>query len=360
MHTPLNFDQIRQILGSEADSLLGNFVPKIDRSLLALPSPSFVDDVFLGSDRNEAVIANLERIFGTGRLANTGYLSILPVDQGVEHSGGSAFAANPMFFDPENVVRLAIEGGCNAVASTFGVLGMVANRYADEIPFIVKVNHNELLSFPNTHDQRMYGKVEQANRMGAAAIGATVYFGSPESRRQLEEVALAFARAHELGMATILWCYVRNPGFTVDGVNYESAADITGQAAYLGATIQADIVKLKLPNTNGGYKALNSGNSSYGKLDERIYTQMSSEHPIDLARYQVLNGFAGKVGVITSGGPSTQNDRADAVRLAVINKRAGGMGVIAGRKVFQRPFDEGVELLQTIQDVYLCREISIL
>jgi class I fructose-bisphosphate aldolase len=360
MHTPLTIDQIREHLGAEADALLSNFAPKIDKALLTTPSPSFVDDVFLPSDRNEAVIGNLERLFGTGRLANTGYLSILPVDQGVEHSGGSAFAANPMYFDPENIVRLAIEGGCNAVASTFGVLGMVAGRYADQIPFIVKINHNELLSFPNKHDQTMYGKVEQAARMGAVAVGATIYFGSPESRRQIEEVALAFARAHELGLATILWCYVRNSGFTVDGVNYESAADITGQANHLGATIQADIVKQKLPTMNGGYKAMNTGGSSYGKLDERIYTELSSDNIIDLTRYQVLNGFAGKVGLISSGGPSSDNDFQDAVRTAVINKRAGGMGVIAGRKAFQRPFDEGVALLQTIQDVYLCREVSIL
>lgn len=360
MHTRLTLDGIREILSDESGTLLGNFTPKIPRSLLTTPSPSFVDDVFLPSDRNEAVVGNLERIFGTGRLANTGYLSILPVDQGVEHSGGSAFAANPMYFDPENIVRLAIEGGCNAVASTFGVLGMVAGRYAQDIPFIVKINHNELLSFPNKHDQTMYGKVEQAARMGAAAVGATIYFGSPESRRQIEEVALAFARAHELGLATILWCYVRNPGFSVDGINYESAADITGQANHLGATIQADIVKQKLPTNNGGYKALNTGNSSYGKLDERIYTELSSDNVIDLTRYQVLNGFAGKVGLISSGGASGKNDFQDAVRTAVINKRAGGMGVIAGRKAFQRPFDEGVELLHTIQDVYLCSEVSIL
>lgn len=357
-YQPLSFGDIESVLGADAQGLLGQFVPKVPQSYLTLPSPSFVDDVFLASDRSEAVIANLQRLFGTGRLAGTGYLSILPVDQGVEHSGGSAFAANPMYFDPENIVRLAIEGGCNAVASTFGVLGMVATRYADEIPFVVKLNHNELLSFPNRHDQTMYGEVEQAARMGAAAVGATIYFGSPETRRQIQEVALAFARAHELGLATILWCYVRNAAFSVNGVNYEAAADLTGQANYLGATIQADIVKQKLPEGNGAYRALNTAESSYGKLDDRIYSELTSDHILDLTRYQVLNAFAGKVGLISSGGPSGGNDFADAVRSAVINKRAGGMGLIAGRKAFQRPFHEGVKLLHMVQDVYLCPEVT--
>ncbi len=359
-HPHYTLQDFELILGDHAQELLGDFTPRVPRSLLTVPSPSFVDEVFLPSDRSEAVIANLERLFGSGRLANTGYLSILPVDQGVEHSAGSAFAANPLYFDPENIVRLALEAGCNGVASTFGTLGMVAGRYADKIPFIVKINHNELLSYPNKHDQTLYGQVEQASAMGAVAVGATVYFGSAESRRQISEVALAFARAHELGLATILWCYVRNSAFTADGVNYEAAADITGQANYLGATIQADIVKQKLPERNGGYRALNSGNSTYGKLDERQYTQLASDHIFDLTRYQVLNGFAGKVGMLSSGGPSTQNDFQDAVRTAVINKRAGGMGVIAGRKAFQRPFREGVALLNAVQDVYLCPQITIL
>lgn len=354
-----SFQNIRERLGDDADQLLNFSTPKISRSALHLPGPNFVDEVWSGSDRNERVRESLSRLFSTGRLAHTGYLSILPVDQGVEHSAGSAFAANPAYFDPENIVRLAQEGGCSGVASTFGVLGAVAEKYARTLPFIVKINHNELLSYPNTHDQTMYGTVEQAANMGAVAIGATIYFGSPESRRQITEVAEAFARAHELGLATILWCYVRNPHFTVGGVNYETAADITGQALYLGATIQADIVKQKLPENTGGYKALNTGASSYGKLDERMYTELSSDHPIDLTRYQVLNAFAGRVGLISSGGASGADDFHDAVRSAVLNKRAGGMGLIAGRKAFQRPFAEGVELLHAIQDVYLCADVTV-
>jgi class I fructose-bisphosphate aldolase len=355
----LQINDIESILGEESESLLRHECGMVRKEDLHLPSPTFIDDVWGISDRNEKVRGSMARIFGHGRLANTGYLSILPVDQGVEHSAGASFAKNPLYFDPENIVRLAIEGGCNAVASTVGVLGAVSDRYADQIPFIVKLNHNELLSYPNTHDQTMYGSVEQAYNMGAVAVGATIYFGSPESRRQIWEVSQAFAKAHELGMMTILWCYVRNGAFKVDGVNHEASADLTGQANYLGATIEADIVKQKLPVTNGGFKALNSGNSSYGKLDERMYSELSSDHPIDLCRYQVLNGFAGRVGLINSGGESGGNDLVDAVRTAVINKRAGGTGLISGRKAFQKPMEEGITLLHAIQDVYLAPEVTV-
>ena len=294
-----------------------------------------------------------------GRLGGTGYVSILPVDQGIEHSAGASFAKNPDYFDPAKIVELAIEGGCNAVASTFGVLGAVARKYAHRIPFMVKINHNELLTYPNKFDQVMFGNVKQAWDMGAVAVGATVYFGSPESTRQLVEVAEAFAYAHELGLATVLWCYMRNPEFKVNGVNYETSADLSSQANHLGVTIQADIIKQKLPENNGGFKALNTGSSSYGKLDERIYTQLTSEHPIDLTRYQVANGYMGRIGLISSGGASGANDFADAAKTAVINKRAGGMGLISGRKAFQRPMAEGVQLLNLIQDVYLNEEITI-
>ncbi|MCA9883979.1 MAG: class I fructose-bisphosphate aldolase, partial [Anaerolineae bacterium] len=318
-----------------------------------------VTDVFSQTDRNPQVLRSLNQMFNTGRLAGTGYLSILPVDQGIEHSGGASFAPNPDYFDPEKIVELAIEGGCNAVASTFGVLGAVARKYAHRIPFLVKINHNELVTYPNTYDQIMFGTIKQAWNMGAAAVGATIYFGSEESNRQLVEVAEAFAYAHELGMATVLWCYMRNPAFKVDGVNYESSADMTGQADHLGVTIHADIIKQKLPTNNGGFKALNTGNSSYGKLDERIYTQLTSDHPIDLTRYQVANGYMGRIGLINSGGASGKNDFAEAVMTAVVNKRAGGMGLISGRKAFQRPMDEGAKLLHTIQDVYLCEDVTI-
>jgi class I fructose-bisphosphate aldolase len=298
-------------------------------------------------------------MFGHGRLANTGYLSILPVDQGIEHSAGASFAKNPLYFDPENIVRLAIEGGCNAVASTFGVLGAVARRYAHKIPFMVKINHNELLTYPNKFDQVMFGSIRQAWNMGAVAVGATIYWGSAESTRQLVEVAEAFALAHELGMATVLWCYTRNNAFKVNGTNYETAADLTGQANHLGVTIQADIIKQKLPTNNGGFRALNTGGSSYGKLDERIYTELTSEHPIDLTRYQVVNCFMGRSGLINSGGASGSNDFAEAIETAVVNKRAGGTGLISGRKAFQRPIEEGAALLRAIQDVYLCPEVTI-
>ncbi|MFC7525124.1 class I fructose-bisphosphate aldolase [Parapedobacter sp. GCM10030251] len=298
-------------------------------------------------------------LFGHGRLSNTGYLSILPIDQGIEHSAGASFAANPIYFDPENIVKLAIEGGCNAVASTFGVLGAVARKYAHKIPFIVKINHNELLTYPNKSDQVLYGTVREAWNMGATAIGATIYFGSTESGRQIVEVSQAFEKAHSLGMATILWCYLRNDAFKKDGTDFHLSADLTGQANHLGVTIEADIVKQKLPEVNGGYKALNIGDSSYGKLDARMYSELSTDHPIDLCRYQVLNGYAGRAGLINSGGASGKHDFEEAIRTAVINKRAGGTGLISGRKAFQRPFNEGVELLHTIQDVYLMDDVTI-
>src|SRR5512143_1132782 len=352
-------NDIESLLGDKAESLLGFDSPKIPKDRLQLPGPDFVDRVFMQSDRNNRVLGNLEWMFKNGRLGGTGYLSILPVDQGIEHSGGASFAKNPIYFDPENIVKLAIEGGCNAVASTFGVLGAVARKYAHRIPFMVKINHNELLTFPNKFDQIMFGTIKEAWNMGAVAVGATVYFGSDESTRQLVDVAQAFAYAHELGLATILWCYTRNPGFKVNGVNHETSADLTGQANHLGVTIQADIVKQKLPTQNGGFKALNTGGSSYGKLDERIYTQLTSDNPIDLTRYQVANGYMGRVGLINSGGASGKNDLADAVKTAVINKRAGGTGLISGRKAFQRPMAEGVALLNAIQNVYLSPDVTV-
>ncbi len=349
---------IPALLGDEAESLLGFKDPKIAKERLHLPGPDFVDRIWTLSDRPIPVVRNLQAIYGHGRLGGTGYLSILPVDQGVEHSAGASFAANPDYFDPEAIVRLAIEGGCNAVASTFGVLGIVARRYAHRIPFIVKLNHNELLTYPNRFDQTFYGTVEEAWNMGAAAVGATIYFGSEPSDRQIVEVSRAFARAHQLGMATVLWCYLRNDAFKKD-VDYHLSADLTGQANHLGVTIQADIVKQKLPENNGGYKALNIGDSHYGKLDGRIYTDLASEHPIDLTRYQVANGYMGRVGLINSGGASGKHDLAEAVRTAVVNKRAGGTGLITGRKAFQRPFAEGVALIQAVQDVYLDESVTV-
>ena len=352
-------DRVVEALGDDADDLLGFDSPAISKDRLHVPGPNFIDEVYAHSDRSPRVLRSLGQMFGHGRLAGTGYLSILPVDQGIEHSAGASFAPNPDYFDPSKIVELAIEGGCNAVASTFGVLGIVARKYAHKIPFLVKFNHNELLSFPNTYDQIMFGTIKQAFDMGAVAVGATIYFGSEESGRQIQEVSEAFAYAHELGMATVLWCYVRNSGFTVDGTNYEAAADLTGQANHLGATIGADILKQKLPTTNGGYKALNTGDSSYGKLDERIYTDLASDHPIDLTRYQVANGYMGRTGLINSGGASGKDDFAQAIRTAVVNKRAGGTGLISGRKAFQRPMAEGASLLNAIQDVYLNDEITI-
>lgn len=353
-------DKIASLLGNDAESLLQHTCTTIPKEHLHLPSPDYVGDIWAQSNRSNQVLRNMQAMFDHGRLGGSGYLSILPVDQGVEHSAGASFAKNPAYFDPENIVKLAMEGGCNAVASTFGVLASVSRKYAHKIPFIVKINHNELLTYPNTFDQIAFGTVKSAWDMGAVAIGATVYFGSEESNRQLQEVADAFEYAHELGMATILWCYMRNPGFKRDGVDYHTAADLTGQANHLGVTIQADIIKQKLPTVNGGYKALNTGDSSYGKLDERIYTELASDHPIDLTRYQVANGYMGRAGLINSGGASSgSSDMAEAVATAVINKRAGGMGLISGRKAFQRPMEEGVELLHAIQDVYLTKEVTI-
>ncbi|GIV45569.1 MAG: fructose-bisphosphate aldolase [Ignavibacterium sp.] len=346
-------DKIKELLGSEADSLL-NYKAKFPKEKLHLPGPDFVDRIFAPSDRNINVLRNLQWIFNTGRLAGTGYLSILPVDQGIEHSAGASFAPNPDYFDPENIVKLAIEGGCNAVASTLGVLGMTARKYAHKIPFIVKINHNELLTYPNKYDQIMFAGVRQAYDMGAAAVGATIYFGSEESTRQIQEVSDAFAYAHELGMATILWCYLRNSAFKTKEKDYHVSADLTGQANHLGVTIEADIIKQKLPENNGGYTALN-----FGKTHKKVYSDLTSEHPIDLTRYQVINNYMGRAGLINSGGASGENDFAEAARTAVINKRAGGMGLISGRKAFQRPMEDGVKLLNLIQDVYLTKEVTI-
>lgn len=355
--TPIS--KIEEYLGSKAEFYLNHTSKTVSKETLHLPSPTYMSDVFSQTDRHPQVLRSMSQLFNHGRLAGTGYLSILPVDQGIEHSAGASFAPNPAYFDAANIVELAIEGGCNAVASTFGVLGAVARKYAHRIPFLVKINHNQLLTYPNTFDQIMFGTIKQAWDMGAVAVGATVYFGSEESNRQIMEVAEAFAYAHELGMATVLWCYMRNPNFKVNGTNYETAADLSAQANHLGVTIQADIIKQKLPNVNGGFKALNTGSSAYGKLDERIYTQLTSDHPIDLTRYQVLNGYAGRIGLISSGGASGANDFAEAVETAVINKRAGGMGLISGRKAFQRPMSEGAALLQLIQDVYLNPDVTI-
>ncbi len=351
--------RIADILGDEAAYLLDHTSATIPRAHLHLPGPDFVDRVWAASDRTPRVLRSLQALFDHGRLGGTGYLSILPVDQGIEHSAGASFAKNPMYFDPENIVRLAIEGGCNGVASTYGVLGAVARKYAHKIPFILKFNHNELLTYPNTYDQILFARIEDAWNMGCVGVGATIYFGSDESGRQLQEVTEAFAMAHELGMLTILWCYVRNSGFKVNGVNHEVSADLTGQANHLGVTIEADIIKQKQPESNGGYEALNTGGSSYGKLDERIYTELTTDHPIDLTRYQVANCYMGRCGLINSGGGSSQNDLQQAVRTAVINKRAGGMGLISGRKAFQRPMNEGVQILNAIQDVYLDEGVSI-
>jgi len=354
----MSIDDIVKTLGSEADDLLHHQCT-IPASRLHAPGPDFVDRVFQQSDRNIQTLRSLGSLYNHGTLAKTGYLSILPVDQGIEHAGGASFAKNPDYFDPANIVQLALEGGCNAVATTYGVLGMVARRYAHKIPFILKINHNELLTHPNSFDQVMFAQIEEAWNMGCVAVGATIYFGSEESCRQIEEVSRAFARAHELGMATILWCYIRNDAFKVNGKDYHASADLTGQANHLGVTIHTDIIKQKLPTNNFGYRALNSGNSSYGKLDERIYTELSTDHPIDLTRYQVANCYMGRIGLINSGGASGDDDFQQAVKTAVINKRAGGMGLISGRKAFQRPRSEGIALLHAIQDVYLCEDVTL-
>ncbi len=347
-------NRIVELLGNEADYLLNHTCKTIPKDQLHLPGPDFVDRVVAPSDRNPAVMRNMQLLFNTGRLAGTGYLSILPVDQGIEHSAGASFAPNPDYFDPENIVKLAIEGGCNAVASTLGVLGSVARKYAHKIPFILKINHNELLTYPNKYDQILFASVDQAFEMGAVAIGATIYFGSPESNRQIQEISEAFRYAHSLGLVTILWAYLRNPAFKTDKADYHLAADLTGQANHLGVTIEADIVKQKQPETNGGFKEL-----KFGKTHEKVYTELTSDHPIDLTRYQVVNCYMGRAGLINSGGASGKNDLAQAVRTAVINKRAGGMGLISGRKAFQKPLKDGIELLHAIQDVYLEKEVSI-
>ncbi|HEY2981986.1 MAG TPA: class I fructose-bisphosphate aldolase [Anaerolineales bacterium] len=350
--------EIQSLLGDRAESLLGFNSPKISKERLHLPGPDFVDRIFMQTDRNNRTLGNLSWMYNHGRLGGTGYLSILPVDQGIEHSAGASFAKNPDYFDPENIVKLAIEGGCNAVASTFGVLGLVARKYAHKIPFLVKINHNELLTYPNSHEQIVFGTVEQAYDMGAAAIGATIYFGSDDSHREIVEIAQAFALAHELGMATVLWCYTRNKAFKSDK-DYHVSADLTGQANHLGVTIEADIIKQKLAENNGGYLALNANGGSYGKYDKRMYSELASDHPIDLCRYQVANCYMGRIGLINSGGASGENDFAEAAMTAVINKRAGGQGLISGRKAFQRPMAEGVKLLNTIQSIYLDKSITV-
>ncbi len=353
----MNLENISQLLGDDAENLLNFSNPKISKESLHLPGGDFVERAFGYSNRNPQVLRSLQALYGNGRLANTGYVSILPVDQGIEHSAGASFAPNPIYFDGENIVKLAIEGGCNAVASTYGVLASVSRKYAHKIPFIVKINHNELLTYPNKADQVMYGTVEEAWNLGAVAVGATIYFGSENSTRQIQEVAMAFERAHELGMATILWCYTRNNAFKKDGVDYHVSADLTGQANHLGVTIQADIIKQKLPENNGGYTAVN-----FGKTHDKVYSELTSEHPIDLTRYQVANCYMGRQGLINSGGASTgskDSDMAEAIRTAVINKRAGGQGLISGRKAFQKPMVEGIKLLNSIQDVYLDKGITI-
>lgn len=351
----MSLQNIQSLLGADADALLNHTCKTISKEHIHLPGADFVSRAFEGSNRSNQVMRSLESLYNHGRLAGTGYLSILPVDQGIEHSAGASFAPNPVYFDPENIVKLAVEGGCNAVASTFGVLASVSRKYAHRIPFLVKINHNEFLSYPNQYDQTMYGSVEDAWNMGAVAIGATIYFGAEESRRQILEVAEAFERAHELGMATVLWCYTRNSGFKVDGVDYHTAADFTGQANHIGVTIQADIIKQKLPTNNGGYNA-----TKHGKTHPKVYSELSSDNPIDLTRYQVANCYMGRIGLINSGGESKgASDLAEAVTTAVINKRAGGQGLILGRKAFQRPMNQGVEILNAVQDVYLNNDITI-
>lgn len=347
-------NDIIERLGEESKSLLEHRCVTIPKDSLTLPGPDYVDRVFVGSDRSNTVLRSLQWMFNSGRLAETGYLSILPVDQGIEHSAGASFAPNPIYFDPENIVRLAVEGGCNAVASTLGVLGVVSRRYAHKIPFIVKFNHNELLTYPNKHDQRLFARVEQAADMGAVGVGATIYFGSDESTRQIEEVSAAFYRAHKLGMFTVLWCYLRNSEFKKGNIDYHVSADLTGQANHLGVTIEADIIKQKLPENNGGFTAL-----KFSKTHPLVYEQLTSDHPIDLCRYQVANCYMGKIGLINSGGASGENDLQEAIRTAIINKRAGGMGLISGRKAFQKSMREGVKLLHAIQDIYLSTEVTV-
>lgn len=356
VHTAnLSTDRISELLGQDSETLLNFSTPAISKERLHVPSPDFVDKIFANSNRNPQVLRSLGQLYGSGRLANTGYVSILPVDQGLEHTAGASFAPNPDYFDPENIIKLAIEGGCNAVATTYGNLALMSRKYAHKIPFIVKINHNELLTYPNKFDQVMFGSVEEAWNLGAVAVGATIYFGSEESTRQIQEVAAAFERAHELGMATILWCYARNNSFKKDGTDYHVAADLTGQANHIGVTIQADIIKQKLPENNGAFN-----NIAFAKTHKKVYSELSSDNPIDLCRYQVANCYMGRIGLINSGGASSgASDMAEAVKTAVINKRAGGSGLISGRKAFQRPINEGVELLNAIQDVYLNEGITI-
>lgn len=351
----MNYQELQSLLGPEAEYFLNHQSKTVSKDLLHAPSPDFIDKVFALSNRNTQVLRNLAALYGHGRLANTGYLSILPIDQGIEHTAGASFAKNPLYFDPENILRLAIEGGCNAVASTFGNLAMMSRKYAHKIPFLVKINHNELLTYPTKYNQIMFGKVKDAWNLGAAAVGATIYFGSENSSRQIIEVAEAFEEAHRLGMTCVLWCYTRNNDFKKDNVNYEVSADITGQANHIGVTIQADIIKQKIPENNGGFTAIN-----FSKSDPRMYSELSSDHPIDLCRYQVINCYMGRAGLINSGGESKGNsDLVESVKSAVINKRAGGMGLILGRRAFQRPFEEGVKVLHTLQDVYLAKEIGL-
>ncbi len=357
---PVSFEEIKNILGKkDAKYLLDFDNPKIDKQQLHAPTPRHVEKIFAASDRNKKVIANLKKLYSHGRLGNTGYFSILPVDQGIEHSAGARFSTNPEYFDPERVVKLAVEAGCSGIASTLGILGLVSGRYADRIPYILKLNHNDLLRYPNDHDQIMFASVHQAYNMGARGVGATIYFGSVESKRQIDEVGEAFEEAHRLGMFTVLWCYVRNPAFVVGKKDYNESSDLTGQANYIGVTLGADIIKQKLPTCNGGYKTLNTAKVHFGKFEERMYTDLTSDHPIDMCRYQVLNCFSGRIGMISSGGAHGKDDLHDAVYEAVINKRAGGQGLVMGRKAFERPFEEGVKILHAVQDVYLCNEVTI-
>ncbi|MBI4272567.1 class I fructose-bisphosphate aldolase [Candidatus Uhrbacteria bacterium] len=354
-----SYTEIQEMLGKDAESLLGFSSPKIAKERLTVPSAKHVENIFSQSDRSAKVQESLKRVYAHGRLGGTGYLSIFPVDQGIEHSAGASFAKNPDYFDPEYIISFAHEAGCNAVASTLGVLGIMAKKYADKIPFIVKLNHNDFLRYPNDYDQTMFASAQQAYDMGARGVGATIYFGSSESKRQLQEASKAFAEAHRLGLFTVLWCYLRNNGFKANGVDYHSASDLSSQANHLGVTIEADLIKQKLSTNNGGYKALNAGEKKYGKYDERMYTELSSDHPIDLARYQVANCYMGRIGLINSGGESGNDDLKDAVKTAVINKRAGGSGLILGRKAFQKPREEGIKIVQAVQDVYLCKEVTV-
>ncbi len=354
----MKVEKIAELMGKDSEYLLDFQTPKVKKDQLHIPGPDWIERIFVPSDRPNSTLRNMQLLFNTGRLAGTGYLSILPVDQGIEHSAGASFSPNPIYFDGENIVKLALEAGCNAVASTVGVLGSVSRRYSHKIPFIVKLNHNEILSYPNKYDQVLFANVRQAFDMGAVAVGATVYFGSAESTRQIKEISEVFHQAHELGLVTILWCYLRNKAFKIDGVDYHLSSDMTGQANHLGATMQADIIKQKLPENDGGYKALNK-QGSFGKFSEKMYTQLNSEHPIDLTRYQVVNNYLGRIGLINSGGASGENDLAQAVKTAVINKRAGGMGLITGRKAFQKPMKEGIELFHAVQDVYLCKDVAV-